>query len=64
MSESRLSYADALRACVHDTRDDNTNGVLSVETGVMVPVMVDSVRLLSSLVSVMDGAGDDVAEVD
>ena len=41
----------------------HTNGVLSVETGIMVPVMVDSVRLLSSLVSVMDGARDDDAEV-
>ena len=31
----------------------HTNGVLSVETGVMVPVMVNSVRVLSSLVSDM-----------
>ena len=38
-------------------------GSLSVETGVMVPVMVDSVRLLSSPVSVMDDARDDVADV-
>ena len=39
------------------------SGDLLVETGIMMLVLVDSVRLFSSLVSVMDGARDDDAEV-
>ena len=39
----------------------HTNGDLLEETGILVPVIVDSVLLLSLLMSVMDGARDDVA---